>query len=123
MGADIWLGQRGQSLGYFRDSYGSGLATLNYLGLYYWTDLGPRLQADGSFPLADNAWLLEELRRRAAERLSTPNAVELATAYLAEHDLRGVPEMLVPLWYDHIQQLIRLLEQSTRIGVPLTMSL
>ena len=123
MGADIWLGQRDRPTGYFRDNYGSGLTTLNYLGLYYWTDLRPLLDADGSFPLERNAWLLDELRYRAAKRLSGPAAVATAAAYLAEHGLRGVPDMLVDEWYAHTRQLIELLERSARIGVPLMMSL
>ena len=123
MGADIWLGQRDRPTGYFRDNYGSGLTTLNYLGLYYWTDLRPLLDADGSFPLERNAWLLDELCRRVAERLQGPAAVATAAVYLAEHNLRGNPALLVDEWYAHTRQLIELLERSTRIGVPLTMRL
>ena len=70
-----------------------------------------------------NAWLLDELRRHVAERLQGPAAVATAAAYLAEHNLRGVPDMLVDEWYVHTRQLIELLERSTRVGVPLTMSL
>lgn len=123
MGADIWLGRLDRPMGTFRDSYGNGLTTLNYLGLSYWQDLRPLLDADGTFPLERNAWLLEELRRRVAERLVGPAAVAKVTDYLAERNLRGVPALLVDEWYQHVQQLIDLLERSTRVGVPLTMSL
>lgn len=123
MGADIWLGKRDRPAGFFRDNYGSGLTTLNYLGLSYWQDLRPLLDADSAFPLERNAWLLDELRYRAARRLSGPAAVATAAAYLAEHNLRGVPALLVDEWYAHTRQLIELLERSTRVGVPLTMSL
>lgn len=123
MGADIWLGRLDRPMGSFRDSYGSGLTTLNYLGLSYWQDLLPLLGADGTFPLERNAWLLEELRRRVAERLVGPTAVATVTAYLAERDLRGVPALLVDVWYKHVHQLIDLLERSTQLGVPLIMSL
>ncbi len=123
MGADIWLGRLDRPMGTFRDSYGNGLTTLNYLGLSYWQDLRPLLDADGTFPLERNAWLLGELRRRVAERLVGPAAVAKVTAYLAERNLRGVPALLVDEWYQHVQQLIDLLERSTQIGVPLTMSL
>lgn len=123
MGADIWLGQRDRAAGSFRDNYGGGLTTLNYLGLYYWTDLRSLLDADGSFPLERNAWLLDELRRRVAERLQGPAAVATAVAYLTEHNLRGNPALLVDEWYAHAHQLIDLLERSTRLGVPLYMSL
>ena len=123
MGADIWLDKPGRAMGYFRDSYGSGLTTLNYLGLSYWQDLFPRLTPEGAFPLEDNDWLLGELRQRVAERLQGPTAVATAAAYLAENNLRGVPSLLIGEWYDHIQELIRLLERSTRLGVPLYMSL
>lgn len=84
MGADIWLGRLDRPMGYFRDSYGNGLTTLNYLGLSYWQDPRPLLDADGTFPLERNAWLLGELRRRVAER-----------------NLRGVPTLLVDVWYEH----------------------
>ena len=120
MDADIWLGK---PVGYFRDSYGSGLTTLNYLGLSYWQDLHPRLTPEREFPLQENEWLLTELQQRVAERLQGPTAVATAAAYLAEHNLPGVPVLLVRDWYTYAQELIRLLEHSTRIGVPLTMSL
>ena len=42
-----------------------------------------------------------------------------AAAYLAERNLRGVPTLLVDVWYEHVHQLIDLLERSTQIGVPL----
>lgn len=58
-----------------------------------------------------------------AERLVGPTAVATVTAYLAERNLGGVPTLLVDVWYQHIHQLIDLLERSTRVGVPLTMSL
>lgn len=101
MGADIWLGRLDRPMGYFRDSYGNGLTTLNYLGLSYWQDPRPLLDADGTFPLERNAWLLGELRRRVAERLVGQAAVATAAAYLAERNLRGVPTLLVDVWYEH----------------------
>lgn len=123
MGADIWLGHPSSQMGYFRDSYGSGLTTLNYLGLSYWTDLVPLLDDNGVFPLERNAWLLDELRLRVAKRLTAPAAVATAAEYLIQNNLRGVPAMLVEVWYEHIHQLIELLERSQQSGVPLYMSL
>jgi hypothetical protein len=123
MGADIRLGKPGAALGHFRDDYGNGLTTLNYLEMSYWQDLRPRLTPEGELPLQQNEWLLSELRQRMAERLQGPTAVATAADCLAEHNLRGVPALLVGEWYAHTQELIRLIEHSTRIGVPLTMSL
>ncbi len=123
MGADIWLGHPNSQMGYFRDSYGSGLTTLNYLGLSYWVDLAPLLDDNGVFPLERNAWLLDELRRRVAERLTAPAAVATAAEHLIQNNLRGVPAMLVDVWYEHVRQLIELLERSQQSGVPLYMSL
>ena len=125
MGADIWLGRPGKSLGYFRDSY-TPFNTLNALGMSYWQDLSPLLEGDGTFPLERNAWLLDELRQRVAQRLQAADATEQARAYLASELIdqpRADPARMVDLWYAHIQELIRLIERSTRIGVPLVMSL
>lgn len=125
MGADIWLGKPGQGLGTFRDSY-TPMNTLNALGLSYWQDLSPLLEGAGVFPLSRNAWLLDELRQRVALRLQAPDATEQARAYLASEPIdrpQADPAAMVALWYDHAQELIRLVEHSTRIGVPLTMSL
>ena len=125
MGADIWLGRPGQSLGYFRDCY-SPFNTLNALGMSYWVDLVPLLEKDGTFPLERNAWLLDELRQRIALRLQAADGAEQARAYLSSETInrpQADPAAMVREWYDHIQQLIRLLEESARIGVPLVMSL
>lgn len=125
MGADIWLDKPGQSLGYFRDSY-TPLNTLNALGLSYWQDLVPLLQTGGVFPLERNDWLLGELRQRVALRLQAADAAEQARAYLASEMInqpQADPAGMVAVWYAHIQELIRLIERSTRIGVPLYMSL
>jgi len=125
MGADIWLGKSGEHLGWFRDSY-TPFNTLNALDMSYWQDLRPLLAEDGAFPLERNAWLLDELRQRVAQRLQAPDAAEQARVYLASEMInrpRADPAAMVDVWYAHIQELIRLIEHSTRIGVPLYMSL
>ena len=125
MGADIWLGKPSESLGYFRDSY-SPLNTLNALGMSYWQDLVPLLEESGAFPLERNGWLLGELRQRVALRLQASDAAEQARGYLTSEMInqpQAAPAAMVAVWYAHIQELIRLIEYSTRIGVPLYMSL
>ena len=123
MGADIWLGKPGESLGYFRDSY-TGSITLNALGLYYWTDLAPKLEGGGLFPLALNGWLLEELKTRIAERLDGPEAATYAAAALEEAQLPAAdPGMMIAVWRRHISELVYLVERSIALQVPLYMSL
>ena len=123
MGADIWLGKPGESLGYFRDSYTGGI-TLNALGLYYWTDLAPKLEGGELFPLALNGWLLEELKTRIAERLDGPEAARYAAAALEEAQMPAAdPGMMIAVWRRHISELVYLVERSIALQVPLYMSL
>jgi len=125
MGADIWIGKRGEESGiaYFRDSYG-GAITLNALRLSYWQDLSPRLSPSEEFPLELNDWLLGELRARIAEYLDSPKAAEYAREYLEEAQMpEADPERMIDVWRDHIGKLIRLIEESSKRGLPLTMSL
>ena len=123
MGADVWLGKPGESLGYFRDSY-TGSITLNALGLYYWTDLAPKLENGELFPLALNGWLLEELKARIAERLEGPEAARYAAAALEEAQQPAAdPGMMITVWRRHISELVYLVERSIALQVPLYMSL
>ena len=123
MGADIWLGKPGESLGYFRDSY-TGAITLNALGLYYWTDLAPKLENGEVFPLALNPWLLAELRTRIAERLEGPEAARYAAEALAGAQMPAAdPGMMIKVWRRHIAELVDLVERSIALQVPLYMSL
>ena len=124
MGADIYLGRVGD-YGYvaFRDSYG-GAITLNALRLSYWRDLSPRLDRNGRFPLELNEWLLGELRERMAEYLDSPRAEGYAREYLDSAEMpEANPEGMIGVWRGHIGQLVRLIEESSKRGVPLVMSL
>lgn len=122
MGADIWLG-RGLGFPHFRDSYGRDI-TLNAIRLSYWQDLSPKLLRGGEFPLELNSWLLEELRTRSAEYLDSPRAIEYAREYLDSVPMAiSNPEGMIGVWREHIDQLIYLLEKSSRLGIPLIMSL
>lgn len=126
MGADIWIGRRGvDNIGSisFRDSYG-GAITLNALRLSYWQDLSPKLLRGEEFPLELNNWLLEELRARIAEYLDSPGAAEYAREYLdSAQNSDADPEGMISLWREHIGKLIRLIEESSKRRIPLTMSL
>ena len=123
MGADIWLGKRGESLGYFKDPY-TGAITLNALRLSYWQDLTPKLLRGEEFPLELNDWLLGELRARVTEYLGSPKAAEYAREYLEEAGINShSPEFWIEEWRLHSGILIELLERSSRLGIPLTMSL
>lgn len=125
MGADIWIGRRGvDNIGSisFRDSFGRDV-TLNALRLSYNGDLRPKLLRGEEFPLELNSWLLEELRARIAEYLDSPGAAEYAREYLEEAQMpKADPERMIDVWRDHIGGLIRLIEESSKRGIPLTMS-
>lgn len=125
MGADIWIGRRGiDDIGSisFRDSY-MGAITLNAIRLSYNGDLRPKLLRGEEFPLDLNNWLLEELRARIAEYLDSPRAAEYAREYLEEAQMpKADPKGMIELWREHIGGLIRLIEESSKRGIPLTMS-
>ena len=126
MGADIWIGKRGiDDIGTisFRDSY-FGAVTINALGLSYNEELRPKLLRGEEFPLELNDWLLGELRARIAEYLDSPRAAEYSREYLNLAQMpKADPEGMIELWREHIGSLIRLIEESSKRRIPLTMSL
>lgn len=123
MGADIWVGRPGHSLGYFRDSY-TGAITLNAIGLSYWQDLAPRLINGELWPLEENEALAELIRQSAAITLDGPNALQYARHYLEQAQLpEADPGEMITYWRAHIGHLLELIELSTAKQVPLVMSL
>lgn len=124
MGADIWVGRPGEgALGHFRDSYGRDI-TLNAIGLSYWFDIAPRLVGGDEYPLELNSDLSELIRQSAAVRLDGPNALDYARHYLTEAQIpEADPEQMIALWRTHIDELLALIDLSTRTGKPLIMSL
>lgn len=122
MGADIWVGLPGHSLGYFRDSY-TGAITLNAIGLSYWQDFAPRLEKS-QLPLEKNEELAGLIRQYAADALDGPDALQNARRYLEDAQMpQADPARMLEEWRLHIGQLLTLIELSTAKGVPLVMSL
>lgn len=126
MGADIWIGRRGiDDIGalYFRDSYVKDV-TLNALRMSYNGDLYPKLLRGEEFPLELNDWLLGELRARIAEYLDSPRAEDYAREYLEEAQMpEAKPKEMIHVWRVHTGILIKVIEESSKRGIPLTMSL
>lgn len=123
MGADIWLGRPGESLARFRDNY-TGAISLNAVGLFYWVDLWPKLINGETWPLELNDWLAETLREGVRTHLDGPNALQLARAYLDEAQMPNAdPVRMIDHWREHVGELIGMVERSSALQLPLTMSL
>ncbi len=125
MGADIWIGRRGEEWGltYFRESYGGAIA-LNAIRLSYWGDLTPKLLPSDIFPIELNDWLLGEIKAGIAKYLDGPKAAEYAREYLDSALMPNAdPERMILIWRRILGELIELIEESSRREIPLTMSL
>lgn len=123
MGADIWLGN--SAFPNFRDSY-NDLNLLDYLGLYYWSDIDSRLEGE-QFGIESAKWLLEELQSREY-RLSLDSVLVYLTEHRGERGLsEGArieeAESALRIWRSQFGLLTSLLRESVRSGIPLTMSL
>lgn len=124
MGAEIWIGKEGSGLGYYKEAY-TGAIALNAIGLSYWSDLYPRLsEKSRELPLELNPWLLGELESGIESRLNGPQASQYAKAYLAEAQIEAEdPGPYIEAWRAKLEKLIKLIERSSQLGIPLTMSL